>query len=157
MNNSIIYNSDKFKAMIHYIISRCESGDNFALFKLLYFSDFDYYEKYEQPISGETYVRKTGCPVPSHFQKAIEELVGDGKIEECPNYQYSSLAEPDLSSLTLNEIQVIDDVIDGISHFKQSRHSHGDIPLRLANDGEPLIYEAVFYREPQYSVRDYAY
>lgn len=154
MNNSIIYNSDKFKAMIHYIISRCESWDNFALYKLLYFSDFDCYEKYEQPLSGETYIRKTEGPVPSHFRKSIEELVGDGKIEECPKDQYFSLAEPDLSLLSLNEIQVIDDVI---SHFKQSRHSHGDIPWRLANDGEPLNYEAVFYREPQYSVRDYAY
>ena len=61
MNNSIIYNPGKFKAMIHYIISKCEEKDNFArvvLFKLLYFADFDSYEKYEESISGETYLRK---------------------------------------------------------------------------------------------------
>ena len=61
MNDKIIYNSEKFKAMIHYIISRCESKDNFArvvLYKLLYFSDFDNYEIYEKSISGETYIRK---------------------------------------------------------------------------------------------------
>ena len=57
MNNKINYNPEKFKAMIHYIIGRCEFKDNLGrsvLFKLLYFSDFDNYEIYEQSISGET-------------------------------------------------------------------------------------------------------
>ena len=39
MNNNIIYDSEKFKAMIHYIISRCQFRDNLGrvvLFKLLY-------------------------------------------------------------------------------------------------------------------------
>ena len=35
------------------------------------------------------------------------------------------------------------------------RYSHGDIPWRIAKDGEAINYEAVFYRDPKYSVRDY--
>ena len=168
MNNSIIYNPGKFKAMIHYIISKCEEKDNFGrvvLFKLLYFADFDSYEKYEESISGETYLRKKRGPVPLHFSEAINELICEGKIDESSEkvinyfkYNYSSLIDPDISILSSREIQVIDDTINKISHFYSeeiSHYSHGDIPWRLANDGEPLNYEAVFYRDPEYSVREY--
>lgn len=165
---SVIFNLEKFKAMIHYIISRCESRDNLGrvvLYKLLYFSDFDNYEIYETPISGETYIRKRMGPVPSHFHEAIEELVDEGKIDESsqivinyPKYKYSSLIEPNLDILSSSELQVIDDTINRISHFLSreiSEYSHGDIPWRLANEGESLNYESVFYRDPEYSVRDY--
>ena len=42
--------------MIHYIIYRCQKKPNFGrtiLYKLLYFSDFNFYELYEKPLSGE--------------------------------------------------------------------------------------------------------
>lgn len=168
MNDDIIFNPEKFKAMLHYIISKCETKENFGrvlLYKLLYFSDFDNYEIYEVPISGETYVRKRMGPVPSHFFIAIDELIKEGKIEESSElvinyfkYKYSSLSEPDVSSLSHDELQVIDNTIDRIAHFysgEVSEYSHGDIPWRLAKDGEALNYEAVFYRDPEYSMRNY--
>ena len=168
MNNNIIYVSEKFKAMIHYIISRCRFKDNLGrvvLFKLLYFSDFDNYEIYEKSISGETYIRKRMGPVPSHFTNAKNDLINEGKIDESfelvinyPKYKYSCLEEPDISILSVEELQVIDDTIYRISHFLSkeiSEYSHGDIPWRLASEGEPLNYESVFYRDPEYSVRDY--
>ena len=52
----------------------------------------------------------------------------------------------------------MDDTINKLSHFYSeeiSKYSHGDIPWRLAKDGEILNYEAVFYRDPEYSVRGY--
>ena len=168
VNNKIIYDSEKFKTMLHYIISRCESQDNFGrvvLYKLLYFSDFNNYEKYEKPISGETYIRKRMNPVPTHFLSAITELINENKINEksevvinYSKYKYSSLAKPNLNLLTKEELQVIDDTINRILHYYSkeiSEYSHGDIPWRLANEGEALNYEAVFYRDPEYSVRDY--
>lgn len=168
MNENIIYDSEKFKVMIHYIIGRCASKDNFTgvvLYNLLYFSDFDCYEKYEEPISGETYIRKRNGLVPFHFSDAFNELIGEGKIGENSErtishfkYRYSSLAEPGINLLSSREIQVIDDAINRISHFYSeeiSCYSHGEIPWRLANDGEELNYEAVFYRNSEYSVRDY--
>ena len=168
MNEDIVFNPKKFKAMLHYIISKCESKENFGrvlLYKLLYFSDFDYYEKFEKPISGETYLRKKMGPAPSHFFEAIDDLVNQRKIDETidfvinyKKYKYFSLVEPDTSSLSSKELCVIDDVIKRLSHFYSneiSHYSHGDIPWRLADDGEALNYESVFYRDPEYSVRDY--
>ena len=92
-------------------------------------------------------------------------MICEGKIDESSEkvinyfkYNYSSLIDPDISILSSREIQVIDDTINKISHFYSeeiSHYSHGDIPWRLANDGEPLNYEAAFYRDPEYSVREY--
>lgn len=65
------------------------------------------------------------------------------------------MINPNTKLLTSYEIQVIDDTINRISHFyseEVSQYSHGDIPWRLANDGEALNYGAVFYRDPEYSV-----
>jgi hypothetical protein len=55
-------------------------------------------------------------------------------------------------------LDLIDGVIDKLSDFHSSEiseYSHGDLPWRLAGDDAELNYEAVFYREPQYSVRIY--
>ena len=168
MNEGMVYNSEKFKAMIHYIISRCGFKDNFGrvlLNKLLYFSDFDNYEIYEESISNEKYIRKVNGPVSSHFSEAISELIDEGKIEETSEtvinfkkYKYSSLKQPHTEILSKNELQVIDDVINRISHFRSkeaSEYSHGDLPWKIARDGGELNYEAVFYRDPEYSVREY--
>ena len=145
MNENIIYGSEKFKSMIHYIISRCQTKDNFArvvLYKLLYFSDFDNYEKYEKPISGETYIRKQMGPVHSHFFEAINELIDEGKIDDhsqrvinYSKYKYSSLTDPDISLLSSDEVQVMDDTINKLSHFYSeeiSQYSHGDISLEIS-------------------------
>lgn len=168
MNNTINYFPEKFKAMIHYIINKCESKDNFGrvvLYKLLYFSDFNNYEKYEEPISGETYIRKSMGPVPSHFHEAITSLINENKISESsekvidyPKFKYNCLKKPNVDLLSDKELNTIDDTINKISHLYSdeiSKYSHGDLPWRLANDGDELNYEAVFYREPEYSVREY--
>ena len=60
--------------------------------------------------------------------------------------------------MNYKELQVINDTINRISHFLSkeiSEYSNGDIPWRIAKYGEALNYEAVFYRNPEYSVRDY--
>ena len=168
MNEGMVYNNEKFKTMIHYIISICGFQDNFGrvlLNKILYFSDFDNYEIYEKSISNEKYIRKVNGPVSSHFIEAISDLIKEGKIEETPEivinfkkYRYTSLTEPNTELLSKKELQVIDDVINRISHFRSeevSNYSHGDLPWKIAKDGGELNYEAVFYRDPEYSVREY--
>ena len=168
MNDKIIYNSEKFKAMIHYIISRCESKDNFArvvLYKLLYFSDFDNYEKYEESISGETYIRKKRGPVPSHFLEAISELIDEGKINMTTKnislgrvmYNYSSLKKPSIK-LSEDELFVINEVINELSYMNAnqiSEYSHGDMPWKATDDMDIIDYGFVFYRNPEYVKRQY--
>lgn len=168
LNEKILFDKEKFKAMLHYIISKCEKKDNVGrtvLFKLLYFSDFDFYELYEVSLSGERYIHKAQGPVPIHFHETKEELIMEGKIKEEKRefidyykYNYSSLKPVDLKIFTQNELRVINDTINRNAHMKAgqiSEYSHGDIPWRITSEGEELNYESVFYRDPEYSVRDY--
>jgi uncharacterized phage-associated protein len=168
MNEDIVFDLEKYKAVIHYIIDKCSLKDNVertVLQKLLYFSDFDHYEIFERPITGEKYVKKPRGPVPTHFNDTSMKLEREGKISICKEksendlkFRYSSLTPPVTDSLSQNELDLIDGVVDKLSDFHSSEiseYSHGDFPWRLAGDNAELNYEAVFYREPQYSVRIY--
>ena len=44
------------------------------MYKLLYFSDFDFYELYETKMTGETYKKLQRGPAPDNFDLAIIEL-----------------------------------------------------------------------------------
>ena len=73
-------------------------------------------------------------------------------------YRYRSLKDPDISCLNKNEISVINDTINKISSMNAteiSEYSHGDMPWRVAENEKELDYEFVFYRNPEYVVREY--
>ena len=161
-------NKEKFKAVLLYIISRCENKPNVGktlICKLLYFSDFNHYEIYEKPITDETYLKYEHGPFPSHINEILDEMIDDNVIEwksetyaGYPQDHYYLKEAPDLSLLNTAELIVINDVIDKIGGWtagKASRYSHGDLPWRIAEDNDVLDYEYVFYRDSEYSVRDY--
>lgn len=140
MNEGIILNSEKYKAVLHYIISKCGVKNNVGrvvINKLLYFSDFNFYELYETSLTGERYVKFKNGFVLTNFLELKEELVKEGKIKEnkqFEQYSYSSLKEPDVSILSENEINVINDVIDTISDMNAkeiSDYLHGDLLGKL--------------------------
>ena len=162
------FNRAKFKTVLSYIINRCENKDNVGktlICKLLYFSDFDYYEKYETPITNETYLKYERGPYPQHIDEVIKEMVDEGLviIENKPYYgttihKHYLQKVPDLSLLNTKELGVINEVIDKLSDLtatEVSRYSHGDMPWMIAEDNEELDYEYVFYRDPEYTVRKY--
>lgn len=168
MNENITFNKNKFKTMLHYIIYKCNSKKNIGkvvLFKLMYFSDFNFYELYEKPITGEIYIRKDKGPYSTDFEDIKEELIYEKKIKETqkkvydyPKYHYHSLKKPDTSIFNEKELNIINKTISELSHMNGteiSEYSHGDIPWKIAEYGEELEYESVFYRDPQYSVRVY--
>ena len=168
MNENIIFDKEKFKEVLHYLISRCGYRNNVGktvIFKLLYFTDFDFYELYETSLTGEKYIRKPQGPVPTHFDEAKDELVKEGKIHEesekvidYKKYKYSSLKPSNPTLLNKNELTIINDVLNKISQMRSkqvSDYSHGDMPWKVAEDNGELDYEFVFYRSPEYSVRDY--
>ena len=157
MNKGIEYYPEKLKSVIHYIINKCNVERN-VIYKLLYFSDFNFYELYETPITGEKYIKKPNGPISSNFIDLKDELISEGKIKEDDNYKYASLKEPDISCLNRNGINVIDDTIDRIlsmSAKKISDYSQGDMPWKVAENDEELDYEFVFYRDHEYVLREY--
>src|SRR3989339_493945 len=65
-------NVNKFKQVLLYIISKVGSRPNIgqtALYKLLYFIDFDFYEKNQKYLMGATYIKNIHGPSPVSFAK----------------------------------------------------------------------------------------
>lgn len=154
MNEDILFDADKFKAVAHYIIASCDGIESDVLNGLLYFADFNYYEINEASLTGEKYVRKPQGPVPVHLSKAIDELECEGKIR-IGSSMYSSVLEPD-ASLPDDEEDVIGKAIARMNGLKDiGEYCRGDLPFRIAKADGQLNYEAVFYREDEYSVRQY--
>lgn len=161
-------NFEKFRATLMYILEEVGGKPNIGetvLYKLLYFCDFNYYEKYEEQLIGATYIKNHFGPTPVEFQKFISVLIKNGDIQICkneyhnfPQTRYIALRNADLSPLSANEIKTIDDVLGKLSDKNAteiSDYSHEDVPWKYTKDQQPISYEAVFYRTPAYSVRSY--
>lgn len=160
-------NLEKFKEILLYILNKVGSKPNIGetvLYKLLYFIDFNFYEKYEEQLIGATYLKNHYGPTPIEFKKIIEEMKGKDVVRvkdkyfQYPQTKYLPLREPDLTKLKGTEIKTIDEVLEKLSDMNAteiSDYSHNDVPWLTTEDGETIDYEAVFYRNPPYSVRSY--
>jgi transcriptional regulator with XRE-family HTH domain len=161
---------NKFKQVFLYILYKVGGKPNIGqtvLYKLLYFIDFDYYEKFEEQLIGMKYIKNTHGPTPAAFAKIIKELERERKIETIKSkfYEYDQtkyLVNPntptDLSLLSGAEIVHIDLELNRLSDLTAaqiSALSHKDTPWLVAKEKEILDYECVFYRPPETSVRDY--
>lgn len=162
-------NVDKFKEVLLYILNKIGSKPNVGetvIYKLLYFIDFDFYEKYEDQLIGATYIKNRFGPTPIEFQKIVERMIKKEEITKIeneyfkyPQTKYLPLRKADLSKLRANEIETIDDVLKKLSDMSAtqiSEYSHNDVPWLTTDDGKAIEYESVFYRTPEYSVREYA-
>lgn len=161
-------NLEKFKEVFLHILTKVGSRPNIGetvIYKLLYFIDFDFYEKYEEQLIGATYIKNHYGPTPIEFKKIVDKMTEDEEITKVdssyfnyPQTKYLPLRKPDLSKLKANEIKLIDDVLNRLSDMNAaqiSEYSHNDVPWLTTEDGKVIEYESVFYRTPQYSVREY--
>lgn len=156
----------KFKEVLLYILNKVSSRPNIGetvLYKLLYFIDFDFYEKYEEQLIGASYIKNHYGPTPVEFKKIVEEMTADRDIIKVddryfkyPQTKYLPLRDADLKCLKANEIELINDVLSRLSHMNASQiseYSHNDVPWLTAENQTIIEYESVFYRTPSYSVR----
>jgi transcriptional regulator with XRE-family HTH domain len=163
-----LFNPNKFRNVLLYILERCAGKPNVGetvLYKLMYFSDFNYYEIYEEHLSGASYKKLPYGPVPQKFDSMMHQLIEENLVQRIKtNYhgylqtRYLPLEKPDLTKLKASEIHVIDKVIDQMGDWSAnaiSDYSHGDMPWLVSQDGAEISYELVFYREKPYSVRIY--
>lgn len=160
-------NAEVFKEVLLYILNKVGSKPNVGetvIYKLLYFIDFDFYEKYEEQLVGATYVKNNYGPTPLEFQKIVEQMADRELVRvkstyfNFPQNKYLPLRKPDLTKLRANEIEVIDNVLNKLSDMNAiqiSDYSHDDVPWLTTEDGGIIEYESAFYRIAPYSVREY--
>jgi DNA-binding XRE family transcriptional regulator/uncharacterized phage-associated protein len=161
-------NIEKFKEVLLYVLEKTVGKPNVGmtvLYKLLYFIDFNYYEKNEEQLMGLTYFKNTHGPAPREFAKVVEDMKKEGLLEEIKSkyFQYDQKKflphkQADLSVFNGKELEIINNVLARYadkSANEISRISYEDMPWAAAKDGEDLEYEHVFYRPDNLSVREY--
>ncbi len=159
---------NKFKNILLYILEKCAGKPNVGetvLYKLLYFSDFNYYELYEDHLTGATYRKLPYGPVPQNLDLVIHQMIEKSQLQRVktdyhgyPQTRYLPLEKPDLTELKASEKEVIDRVIEQLSDWSASaisNYSHKDMPWLASKEGEDIDYELAFYREAPFSVRNY--
>src|SRR4030042_2043149 len=114
-------NLQKFKEVLLYILNKVGAKENIGetvIYKLLYFIDFDFYEKYEEQLIGATYIKNRYGPTPVEFRKIIEGMLGKDVIKveykyfQYPQTKYLPTREADLKKLYAHEVEVIDRVLE---------------------------------------------
>ncbi len=161
-------NQDKLKNILLYIVEQCGGKPNVGetvLYKLLYFSDFNFYEIYEEHLTGAQYRKLSYGPVPQKIEVIVHQMIKEGQLQRIitkyhnyPQTKYFALKNADLKTFSAAEKYVIDKVIEQFSDWsakKISEYSHNDKPWRATEENQIIDYELVFYRRPPYSVRVY--
>lgn len=161
-------NVEKFKNVLLYILEQCAGKPNVGetvLNKLLYFSDFNYYEMYEEHLTGANYRKLPYGPVPQKLDTIIGQMMEKCMIQRIKTQyfnklqiRYIPLVKADLTELKASEKEVIDKVIEQLSDLSAaaiSNYSHKDMPWLASKEGEEINYELAFYREAPFSVRNY--
>jgi len=159
---------DKFKQALLFITKEVGALPNVGqtvLYKLLYFCDFDYYEKFEEQLIGARYIKNHYGPTPVAFKKIVDDMVKNGEIEivktkyfQHEQTKYLPIKQPQLNVFSGRELQHIREVLNRLAHKSAgelSDLSHEDVPWITTEEGQVIDYEAVFYRTSETSVRQY--
>ena len=152
-----MFDREKFKNLIHYVIFRAGAHDGFGatkLYKVLWFSEARQFILSGSPITGAEYVREKYGPIPKLGMAIREELSAERKIKQWrrapyhnrTSWRFKSLASPFPLTLSSEEKQAVDYWIRHIDedHTAQSisEQSH-DYAWEIAEMKEALPFYAL--------------
>ena len=160
---------DKLKNVLLYVLERCAGKPNVGetvLNKLLYFCDFNYYELYEEHLTGIRYKKLPYGPVPQNLDGILRQMVDTRLVQQISTEyhgfrqtRYLPLEKADLQQFSAAEKAVIDAVILQMGDWSAttiSDYSHKDKPWSATDIGDYISYNLAFYRRPPFSVRLYS-
>ncbi len=159
---------EKFKEVLLYILEKIGARPNIGqavVCKLIYFIDFDYYEKFEEQLIGAKYIKNHFGPTPVAFLEIVRQMEQNGdlahvtkKYFQHDQKKYLPLRSANLTNFSAQEKELIDWEIERFKDFNATKmrdYSHKDVPWIGASDQQPIDYEAVFSRTDEFSVRKY--
>lgn len=165
MSSDMTIHKKKYQQVILYFCSQLngEVRGKKKLAKLLYYADFDYFEKNQTPITGDVYKALPMGPFPTSMDAITSEmkkrkLISIKKISERQGYNptevYCSTSEPDTSVFTKKEMKMLDRVITMYGHLngKQLEDlTHQEAPYVGTKLKNEIPYELAFYRGTDFS------
>ncbi len=155
----------KYQGVVLYLCQKLggEIRGKKKLAKLLYFVDFDFYEKHQKSITGDVYRALPMGPVPAALEAITKEMtkkkmLSVKRMEEYEGYNatevYTCITEPDISVFNSEEKKNIDRVVLKYGHLngKQLEElSHAEAPYIGTVLKKDIPYELAFYRGTDFS------
>lgn len=133
------------------------------LAKLLYFADFDFFEKNQKSITGDSYKALPMGPFPISLdaiakKMAKEKILSIENVGEregyIPTEVYKCASDPDLSVFTEEEIKMLDRIVKkyGNLNGKQLEDlTHAEAPYLGTEPKKIIPYELSYYRGTDFS------
>jgi uncharacterized phage-associated protein len=152
---------EKYKNVILYLSKHVGGGSVWGkkkMYKLLYFIDFDFFEKYERPVTGDIYHKLQMGPAPSYFDVLALELQKEGKLEIGKGKTgaglndavvYRALEEPNSKAFSKGEKEMLDRIIKLYGNKSGSQLetlTHKEAPYLAVEEGEEMPLELAHYR-----------
>ena len=152
-------NQKKYKNAVLFFAKKIQNGTlgKLKMMKLLYYLDFDFFEKYGRSVTGDQYLRFENGPVPRMAEKILKEMngkeikiskrkVGEGykdqlHIEAVTGFDMRVFEKKEL--LMLEEISGKWEKSTG-SEMKNA--SHGEAPWIATKPNEIIDYNLALYR-----------
>ena len=134
----------QYEFMQQYIQTALSHINKIKLDISCYFCDMNYYELYEESMTGMRYININDIPYPTYIQNK--------------NIRYSINNRKTRNEITYNKLDVINNVIQKLENMNQKqilKYVSDDKPVAITNNYEEINYEAVFYRSPEYEIRIY--
>ena len=167
--DEVIFDSRKLKNILLYILETCGGRPNLGetvLYKLLYFIDFDMFDKYGSSVTGLSYVNQQYGPVPlqQQYNAVIEAMIDQGYLKIFTQEyfgkkqkRYVALTNHEMGVLNEREKSMVDEVLAKLAHMSATdikNYVHLDIPWRETKEKDIIPYHLVFERQIPFSQRD---
>jgi uncharacterized phage-associated protein len=149
-------NIEKYTNAILFFAKSTPNLGIIKLNKLLYFLDFDHFEKYGEAVTDDVYINKSFGPVPQHSDDVLKLLREQGKItvavEQVIDYtRYHIIANSDYSPDVFKptEMAMLCEVKEKWSHLTAKEivaATHGEAPWIATRQDEVIPYALAYYR-----------
>ncbi len=152
-------NEKKYKNAIIFFAKKIQNGTlgKLKLMKLLYYLDFDFFEKYGHSVTNDEYLRFENGPVPRMAEKILKEMDGKDikitkrKIKEGLNDQQhiEASVDFDINVFTREELLMLEEVASKWEKFtgaEMKMATHGEAPWISTKSNEVIDYNLAYYR-----------
>ena len=149
----------KYKEVIFYLAQKLGGviKGKKKLAKLLYFVDFDFYEKFQKSLTGDIYKALPMGPFPITMEKVLTDMVDEKKItikfeKEKADYNPTEIYKVEKKmevNFSKEEQRILDRVVLKYGHLsgKQLEDlSHAEAPYIGTAPNQEIAYELSFYR-----------
>ena len=152
-------NEKKYKNAVLFFAKKIQNGTlgKLKMMKLLYFLDFDFFEKYGRSVTGDKYLRFEHGPVPRMGEKILNEMTGkEIKITKCKmggglndQQHIEALKDFNVEVFTKEELLMLEEIASKWEKFngaEMKNASHGEAPWIATKPNDVIDYNLAYYR-----------